>query len=45
MVLLLSYVWGLRGIESAQTFADMLSFATAVPFMILFFKRLPKDNS
>jgi putative MATE family efflux protein len=44
-VLILSHMWGLKGIESAQTFADILSFATAVPFMTAFFKRLPKDNS
>lgn len=44
MLIVMTHYTGLFGIQTAQPLADMLSFITVIPFMILFFKRLPQDK-
>lgn len=44
VLMILTYFTGLLGIQTAQPLADILSFITAIPFMIIFFKRLPQDK-
>lgn len=39
-LLILSKVYGLFGIEIAQTIADILAFVTAIPFVVIFLKQL-----
>ena len=45
MLFILSQAFGLTGIEIAQPAADVLTSMITVPFAIIFFKRLGKDNS
>lgn len=42
--LLFSNIWGLFGIQTAQPFSDLLAFFTAIPFMMMFFKKLPHEK-
>lgn len=44
ILLIMTERLGALGIQLAQPVADMLSFLTAIPFMIVFFKRLPEDK-
>ena len=44
VLLLLSMTLGLTGIELAQPVADVLSFMTAIPFIMNFFRKLPADQ-
>lgn len=44
ILLLLTYYTGLTGIQAAQPVADVLSFVTAIPFVLIFFKKLPQDS-
>ena len=43
-IIIMSNVFGLIGIQTAQPIADVLAFMTALPMVISFFKRLPKDE-
>lgn len=40
----LTWMLGLTGIQLAQPVADMLSFITAIPFMVNFFRKLEKQK-
>lgn len=42
MVLLLNQTMGMHGIEMAQPVADVLTVITSIPFIVVFFKKLPK---
>ena len=43
MVLLLNQTMGMHGIEMAQPVADVLTVITSIPFIVGFFKKLPKS--
>lgn len=43
LIVLTAYT-GLFGIQAAQPAADILSFLTAIPFVIVFFRKLPQDQ-
>ena len=42
-ILILPYFFGLFGVEISQAVADLLSTFTAIPYLIWFFKKLPKE--
>ena len=42
-ILLLPMLCGLFGVEISQAVADLLSTLTAIPYMIWFFRKLPKE--
>lgn len=42
-ILILPHLFGLFGVEISQAVADLFSTFTAIPYMIWFFKKLPKD--
>ncbi|MGN0318241.1 MAG: MATE family efflux transporter [Lachnospira sp.] len=42
--LILSNLFGLKGIQIAQPVADLMAFFTALPFIIVFLKKLPEDG-
>ncbi len=42
-ILLLPMMFGLLGVEISQAVADLLSTLTAIPYMIWFFRKLPKE--
>ena len=42
-ILILPYFFGLFGVEISQAVADLLSTFTAIPYMIWFFRKLPKN--
>lgn len=44
VLILLSKFFGLTGVQIAQPVADVLTFFISIPFMIAFFKNLPKDG-
>lgn len=44
LILLLPAFWGLLGVQAAQPIADVLTFATSVPFLIHFFRKLPRQD-
>lgn len=44
ILLLLSALFGLTGIQLSQTVADIVSFFITVPFVVKFFKYLPADE-
>lgn len=44
VLLVLTHFTGLFGIQAAQPVADVLSFITAIPFVILFFARLMRKQ-
>lgn len=44
VILILSKVKGLLGIEIAQPIADFMAFVTTIPFLVYFFRRLPKED-
>ncbi|MDD3429009.1 MAG: MATE family efflux transporter [Oscillospiraceae bacterium] len=43
LILILPAVFGITGVQIAQTIADILSFILAIPFMINFLRKLPPD--
>ncbi len=45
VLLILSGLLGLRGVQISQTVADVISFAVSLPFVVSFFKHLPRDLS
>ncbi|WP_230974961.1 MATE family efflux transporter [Aminipila luticellarii] len=44
IILILSRLMGLRGVEISQTLSDTLTFFVSIPFVIHFFRFLPKDK-
>lgn len=42
-ILILPHLFGLFGVEISQAVADLFSTFTAIPYMIWFFKKLPKE--
>ena len=44
LILILPIVMGLRGVQIAQTVADVLTFAISLPLVAAFLKKLPKDE-
>lgn len=44
VIIFLTELWGLTGIEIAQTVADVITFLISVPFTVSFFKHLPKED-
>ena len=44
-VLILPGIFGLRGVQSSQTVADFCAFFFAIPFTVLFFKDLKKNQA
>lgn len=43
-IMVLSRVMGLTGVEISQPISDVLTFFLSVPFLIRFFRELPKDD-
>ena len=43
-VVILEYFWGIRGIQTAQAMADVVTFFICIPFTISFFRKLPADE-
>ena len=43
LIIVLPMIIGVRGIQLAQPIADVLSALITIPFVIIFFKNLPKD--
>ena len=44
LIYVLSSVWGLPGIQTSQAIADVLAFVVTLPFVIRFFRKLPKED-
>ena len=44
MIYILTYTMGARGIQLAQPVSDVLSFATALPVIVNFIRKLPEDE-
>ena len=44
MIYILTYTMGARGIQLAQPVADVLAFATALPVIVNFIRKLPEDE-
>ena len=44
ILLILSYVWGLHGIQIAQALADFMTSMVCIPFTVAFFAKLPKEE-
>ncbi len=45
VILILSNQIGLTGVQVAQTVTDIITFFVSMPFIIYFFKKLPKDDA
>lgn len=43
-ILILTRLFGVRGLQSAQPVADLLLFITSIPLVYLFLKKLPADG-
>lgn len=44
LILILPRTVGLLGVQAAQPVADLLTFATCIPFLVRFFRRLPRQD-
>lgn len=44
VLLILSEIFGVLGIEMAQAAADMLAFVTTLPMILWFFRKMPEDR-
>ena len=44
MIYILTYTMGARGIQLAQPVSDVLSFATALPVIVNFIRKVPEDG-
>ena len=44
VIVIMTKIWGLGGVEYAQTVADIITFAFSLPFTVVFFKKLPKTD-
>lgn len=45
IILLLTYFFGLWGVQSAQAIADVLAFVVTLPMVMLFLRKLPEDEN
>ena len=45
LLMILARTWGLPGIMYAQPIADVLAGLCSVPFLIPFFRKLPKEDA
>lgn len=45
VIVLLSRIMGLTGVQVSQPVADVLTFFVSLPFVIVFFQRLPKQDA
>ena len=45
LVIVLPLLFGLFGVEISQAISDFLSFLTAIPFIVVFFRNLGKNNA
>ncbi len=45
MILLLSYVFGLAGLEAAQAVSETVSAILTIPFLVSFIRKLPEDGT
>ena len=45
LVIVLPLLFGLRGVEVSQAISDFLSFLTAIPFIIIFFRSISKNEN
>lgn len=43
-IIILTKLYGLLGVEISQTVGDIITFIISVPFVICFFKHLPKED-
>lgn len=43
-IIILTKLYGLLGVEISQTVGDVITFIISVPFVIYFFKHLPKED-
>lgn len=44
-IIVLTHFFGLTGIELSQTVGDIITFIISLPFTVLFFKNLPKEDT
>ena len=44
ILLIFSFLWGLKGIQIAQAVADVMTSVVCIPFTVVFFAKLPKDK-
>jgi Na+-driven multidrug efflux pump len=44
VLLILSNRMGLTGVQIAQTVTDVITFFVSIPFIVYFFKQLPKND-
>ena len=44
-IIILTKLYGLTGVEISQTVADFIALLFCIPFMVNFFKNLPKDEA
>ncbi len=44
IIIIFSNVWGLFGIQISQAVADVLTSLCCIPFTVVYFKKLPKDE-
>ncbi len=42
-IILLSAIFGLTGVQIAQTVSDIVTFFITAPFVFAFFRKLPKE--
>ena len=45
IVLIMTYAFGLFGVQSAQSITDVLAFFVTLPMVVLFLKKLPEDEN
>lgn len=45
LVIVMPLLFGLLGVEMSQAISDFMSFLTAIPFIIVFFRKLDKNES
>ncbi len=44
-ILILTYFYGILGVQISQAIADVLAFAITVPMVLVFLKKLPQDEN
>ncbi len=44
-IIILTKLYGLLGVEISQTIGDLITFIISIPFVIYFFKHLPKEDA
>lgn len=45
VVLIMTYAFGLFGVQSAQAITDVMAFFVTLPMVVLFLKKLPEDQN